>query len=175
MRRQDMILRRVATGVAAGLTASFLSKRFQAVWNTVQQEKTGEPAEGGATQPDPSPVKAADRLLRLLGRRPLPEARKGLAGNLVHYATGAGMGVAYTLLSAPFPRIAAARGLAFGVLTDIVLDKALVPALGLALPPWRKPMLRHLYALATHLVFGLTLDVSARTIRKVATAERAGS
>ncbi len=46
----------------------------------------------------------------------------------------------------------------------VIMDEALVPAVGLSGPPWRSPASTHAYSLASHFVFGLTLEVVRRGI-----------
>lgn len=60
----------------------------------------------------------------------------------------------------------AAAGLPYGaaVAVAVVMDEALVPAVGLSGPPWASPASTHVYALASQLVFGLTVEVVRRGV-----------
>ena len=165
MNRRSPALTDIVVGIAAGLFASFVSKRFQAVWNAAQTAATGEPAEGGGTQDDPAPVQAGDRLAELTVGQPVPEPYREPAGDLVHYATGAALGGLYGAAAAMTPAITAGHGIVFGVATTVLMDEALVPALGLSPPPSRTPALKHVYSLATHLVFGLALESARRALQ----------
>ena len=87
----------------------------------------------------------------------------GTAGRLVHYAFGSSMGALYGgLVSAgnirPF-----GTGVGFGAGLWAIADETLVPLAGLSEPSTRYPLKTHLYALSSHLVYGLSLDL-ARTL-----------
>jgi putative membrane protein len=45
-------------------------------------------------------------------------------------------------------------------------DEIGVPALGLSGPPTQYPLSVHLYALASHLVYGFTTELVRRTLRR---------
>jgi hypothetical protein len=164
VRERDDLWKNAVVGAAAGVIASLAVNGFQALWNAAQTRITGEPAEGGEHQDDPSPVKAADRVSRLVAGATLPEAGRERAGVAVHYATGAGLGALYGLLAAPAPAITAGYGTAYGAATALALDWTLVPALGLSPAPRDTPVSKHFYSLASHLVFGLALEGARRVV-----------
>jgi putative membrane protein len=49
----------------------------------------------------------------------------------------------------------------------LVVDETAVPVLGLSKPPTDYPASTHVYALASHLVYGLTAELVRRSLRKV--------
>jgi uncharacterized membrane protein YagU involved in acid resistance len=65
------------------------------------------------------------------------------------------------------PGVTAVAGLPFGTLVWAAADEGLVPALGLSKSPAEYPLSIHAYALASHLVFGLTTEVVRRGVRGV--------
>lgn len=150
-------------GAASGLVASWLMEQAQA--------RVIGPAGGPATKAreaaaqgdlEPATVRTAERAAALLGRS-IPDARKRLAGELVHYATGAAFGAVYGIAArrAGLPRWG---GALFGAAVWLLNDEALVPALGLARKPWDYPASTHAKALASHLVYGTATDAGFRAL-----------
>ena len=120
-------------------------------------------SEGGG---EPATQQAADRMSEAATGAPVPDDNKPVAGQAVHYITGAGLGLAYGLGVEFQPTIAAVRGAAFGLGTAIILDEAAVPAAGVGEPPWRTSPGTHLYSAVAHLVFGVTAEASRRVVRR---------
>ena len=117
-------------------------------------------------QGEDATVKVASGITRLLLRRPLPEAKKPLAGNIVHYAFGAGVGGLYGGLATVMPRLTLAFGLPFGVAVWLGAHVIMVPALGLAAPPTRQPLLKEALEFGLHLVYGAVTELARRLIRR---------
>lgn len=142
-----------AAGLVGGLVASWLMVQFQhRVWPTPK-------GDGG----EPSTSKLARHLAELGGRdEPLTDEQAKTAGEFVHYALGAGLGLVYGAAASAKPAVATGAGLPFGIATEIVIDQALVPALGLSNPFWKCPAEWHLRGLAAHMVFGLATEASRR-------------
>jgi len=61
--------------------------------------------------------------------------------------------------------VTAAAGVPFGAVFWLTADEAAVPLLGLAKAPTEYPVSTHVYALASHLVYGLTAELVRRTVR----------
>ncbi len=118
-------------------------------------------------QPDEdATVKVADGIMGWLFHRPLPEDLKPLAGNLVHYAFGAGVGAAYGGVAAVAPRVTTAVGLPFGVAVWLAAHVIMVPALGLAAPPTRQPAAKEGVEFLLHLVYGAVTELVRRLARR---------
>jgi uncharacterized membrane protein YagU involved in acid resistance len=83
----------------------------------------------------------------------------------MHYATGAGVGGVYGVLAEIAPRPIFGLGAVYGAAVALGLDEALVPALGLSKPAREVPPSQHAYNLASHLVYGVTLEGARRIIR----------
>ena len=146
-----------AAGLVAGLVASWLMVEFQRrVW----------PAPIG-DDGEPSTAKLARHSAKLSGREPLTDEQARTAGEVVHYALGAGLGLLYGAAASSKPAVAAGAGLPFGAATEIVIDQAIVPALGLSNPFWKCPPKWHLRGLAAHLVFGLATEASRRLLLRL--------
>jgi putative membrane protein len=59
-----------------------------------------------------------------------------------------------------------AEGLPFGAAVWVIADEAVVPALGLSKSGKDYPLSTHVYAIASHLVFGLTTELVRRNVRR---------
>lgn len=142
------LIRGAVAGALAGLVASYAMNAFQ------EAVSRANPEESGGSDEDPSTVKAAE----WLAGRALPKDRKEAAGNQVHYALGAMLGLLYGVACAATATASAGFGMPFGAAVFLIGDEAVVPALGLSGPPWRSPASTHAYSLASHLVFGAVLE-----------------
>ena len=150
------ILRGALAGLLAGVVASFAMDRFQALAASLSPSDSDE---------EPATAKAADRIKQAAGGAPVTKAMQPLAGQLVHYAVGAGLGVAYGIASEFRPGLASGYGAPFGVGVAAVLDEGAVPAVGLGTAPWDSPASTHAFSLASHLVFGVVADLVRRQVR----------
>lgn len=146
-------------GALSGIVASGAMSMLMPVLTWLQpaaaRERERQAAETNAT------IAAARRTARLLGFE-LPPEREALAGGVMHYAYGAGWGVAYALLRRRFARLGPWEGIAFGAALWLVSDEVLVTVLGLAPPPQRYPVSTHLRGLAAHVAYGAATDGAVR-------------
>ena len=158
MAEQQSIASRVARGVlaggVAGVAASFAMDRVQALASALS---------GGGGAGETATSRAADAVARGVTGAELSAADKPLGGQGVHYAVGALLGVAYGVAAEFRPGVTLGSGAAFGTATALLLDEAAVPATGLGDAPWNSPPTTHLYALASHLVFG----IAAERVRRI--------
>jgi uncharacterized membrane protein YagU involved in acid resistance len=112
-------------------------------------------------------VKAAEQMSRKLFEHELSSTEKKLAGPAVHYGYGAVVGALYGGLSELIPTVGIGLGIPYAALLWLAGSEAAVPALGLAKPPTQVPAQKHATAVATHFVYGLTLDISRRILRRL--------
>ena len=153
-------VRAAVGGLAAGLVAGAVMNGFQALWTA---------ASGSAgSDEDPTTTKFADKLAKAVTGEPVAEPLRQAADPAVHYTLAALLGAGYGLVAETSPFTRAGFGSGFGVATLLVLDEAAVPALGLSPPPTETPLPTHGYALASHLVFGLSLEAARRALGGVA-------
>lgn len=141
-------------GAGAGLVAAFAMDRFQAL---------AAPAFGmdKGSNDDPSTIKAADSVSKVVEGRPVTQKRRETAGVAMHYGLGAALGISYALAVRERPEVGAGYGLPFGVATTVLLDDLMVPAAGWG--PWPEADVpSNAYNLASHLVFAATLDAGRR-------------
>jgi uncharacterized membrane protein len=151
-------LKGAIAGIAGGLAASFVMTQFQAL---VAKVAGGVPGDGGK----PATEKAADKVSSLVLGHPVPKQQAQLAGEAVHYAFGAAVGGAYGVAAEYRQGVTLGQGAAFGLFSAAALDEGATFASGLAKPPWTYPPAVHLYSFASHLVYGVTTELSRRLVR----------
>jgi len=160
------ILKGLLAGAAGGLLASFLMEQFQAAWSAASEAmSSGEKKPG--RKPDPTTVKAANVISEKMTGRKIPPDYKAAAGEAVHYGMGAASAAAYGVLAEVAPIVTAGDGLAFGASVWALADEVAVPATGLSRPPQEIPLTTHVYALASHLVYGWITETVRRALRRV--------
>ena len=179
-------------GALAGLVASWAMEAFQASWSNatkqlerqkvLMREDAGRRrgAKGGPDDPavqdlprdDAGPVdewstvKVAKAVAEPVLDRELTEDEKPVAGEVVHYGFGTLNGALYgALAEIPLLPIRAASGMAFGAALWVAADEYMVWKLGIRKEEPRFPSMTHAYALASHLVYGLTLETVRRLVR----------
>lgn len=175
------ILKGVVAGLAGGLLASWTMNQFQAAWMKLaaNSEKSHgaqsmQPAEGSkgsesddGKEQDDATVETAKVISRNVLGRELKESEKEPAGAMVHYAFGALTGGLYGAIAEVSPQVTTGVGLPFGAAFWLVADEVTVPLLGLSKGPTEYPVSTHAYALASHLVYGMTAELSRRALRQV--------
>ncbi len=143
-------------GLAGGLVASLAMDLFQSAAAAPFGQDDGDA--------EPATVKAADSAKQLVAGEPIADDHRKVAGSVVHYATGAALGVGYALAARRWPQTTAGFGLAYGIAVATVLDDAAVPAFGWGPAPTDTPASTHAYGLASHAVFGLALEGTRRGV-----------
>lgn len=153
----DDLWKGLLAGMAAGLTASAAVSAFQALWTALE----------GPRGEDEEPTEAAARKISegVFGHH-LTRDETFIAGSAVHLGFGTATGGIYGAAAEVVPEIGLAGGLPFGAALWLVADEGAVPALGLSQPPLRRPALKHIHDLASHLVFGLTAEATRRLVRR---------
>ena len=59
----------------------------------------------------------------------------------------------------------AGEGIPYGIALWVAGDEIAVPAFGLAPKPWQQPKEAHAAMFASHVVYGLALEMTRRTVR----------
>lgn len=170
-----------AAGLVAGLVASWTMNQFQAAWSKAAEgfekphgAQSMQPSEGQHPGPgseqdkenqDDATMKAAKAISEGIFGHEVKEGEKKAAGALVHYAFGTATGGLYGTIAEFAPEITTAAGLPFGAAFWLLADEIAVPLLGLSKGPTEYPPSTHAYALASHLVYGLTAEVTRRAVR----------
>lgn len=121
-----------------------------------QQGQGGNPSQRDA---EDATTKAADKVIGNVLDRPLSKQEKKQAGPIVHYVFGSSMGAMYGAAAELLPDVATRGfGTLFGAALFAIADEIAVPALGLSGKPTESPLSSHVYALASHLVYGATTE-----------------
>lgn len=183
MRNHDTnILKGMVAGLAGGLVASWTMNQFQAAWTRITEgdEKShgaqsmqpsdgskGEQGDDAKGQDDDATVKTAKVISKEVFGHELQKSEKEPAGTAVHYAFGTMTGGLYGALAEVTPQVTTAAGLPFGAGFWLLADEITVPLLGLSKGPAAYPVSTHAYSLASHLVYGLTTELSRRALRRV--------
>lgn len=178
----------LVAGLAGGLVASWTMNQFQAAW-TLATEGFEKPHGAQSMQPTEGPnpnetddssqskeekehqddatVETAKVISKNVFGHELQESEKKPAGAAVHYAFGTASGGLYGAMAEVAPQVTAGMGIPFGAVFWVVADEVGVPLLGLAKGPTAYPVSTHLYALASHLVYGAAAEFTRRTVRQV--------
>ena len=178
---EPSIWKGMVAGLAGGLVASWTMNQFQAAWTRIAEgtEKSHgaqsmQPSEGShgeqaqdTVEQDDATVETAKVISKNVFGHELQESEKEPAGAAVHYAFGTVTGGLYGALAEVTPQVTTAAGLPFGAGFWLLADEVSVPLLGLSKGPTAYPVSTHAYALASHLVYGLTAELSRRAIRQV--------
>jgi hypothetical protein len=175
------VLKGLAAGVIGGLIASWTMNQFQAAWTKATEgfekphgaqsmqpsegENAGQASEANKEQQDDATVKAAKAVSEGVFGHELKDNEKKTAGAAVHYVFGAATGGLYGAVAEFAPEVTTAGGLPFGAAFWLVADETAVPLLGLSKGPTEYPLSTHAYALASHLVYGVTAEVTRRAVR----------
>jgi putative membrane protein len=171
----------LVAGLAGGLVASWTMNQFQSAWTRIAEgsEKSHgaqsmQPSEGSqgngaqdTNEQDDATVETAKLISEGILGRELKESEKESAGAAVHYAFGTATGGLYGALAEISPQVTTAAGLPFGAAFWLLADEVTVPLLGLSKGPTEYPVSTHVYALASHLVYGVTAELSRRALRQV--------
>jgi putative membrane protein len=170
-RGEGDVLKGLAAGLLGGLVASWTMNRFQDVW----MKLAGSPSSGAESQQqaqkksdeeqDDATVKTASAISEGIFDHKLTKSEKKIAGPAVHYAFGTSVGGLYGATAELAPEVARGAGLPFGAAFWLVADETALPLLGLSKGPTAYPVSTHVYALASHFVYGLTAEVVRRGVR----------
>ena len=175
MRRQELWKGLVA-GSAAGLAGAIAMTQFQNLWSKaaekVKANGSGKSSDGSGqeTEKEDSTMKVAGKGAEVAGYS-LSHEEKKKAAPIVHYGFGTAMGALYGTLTELGPREVrhhpVLSGMGFGSVLFAGADEIAVPSLGLSPKPGDTPVSSHIYALASHLVYGATAGAVRRMVRAV--------
>ncbi len=153
----------IAAGAVAGFAATYVMTKFQSSFSKLARQDEENQSED---QDDPSTVKVADHVSVAATGKHIPDDQKETAGNLVHYGFGTLMGAAYGAIAEYAAAARSGFGSAFGSALFVGADEIGVPLAGLSKPPQETPARLHLYAWASHLVYGAALEGTRLAVRK---------
>lgn len=181
---QGDVWKGLVAGVAGGIVASWTMNQFQSMWGKLMEGKErphgaqslqeGSPHHGVARElqergsdeeDDNAAVRTGNAIGELILDRKLTKDEKQIAGAVAHYAMGVVSGGIYGLAAEVTPAATVGAGLPFGAAVWLLADEVIVPAAGLSKGPAEYPLSIHAYALASHLVFGVSTEAVRRTVR----------
>ena len=176
--KEGNVMKGMVAGLIGGLVASWTMNQFQSTWTKLAEGFEGshgaqsmQPADGSSPQEEPdqedATVKVAEVVAENVFDHQLLESEKKPAGAVVHYAFGTASGALYGALAEVAPQVTTGAGLPFGAAFWLLADEVTMPFLGLSKGPTAYPVSTHAYSLASHLVYGLTAEVSRRALRQV--------
>jgi len=179
------MLKGLAAGVVGGLVAAAVMNQFQAFLTKLiggpershgaQSMQQGAPevgvgrelqAEGKDAEEDDAVERLANAIAVGISGQELTERQKDVAGTAFHYAMGITSGALYGVAVEIVPMVKVGAGVPFGAAVWLIADEGIVPAVGLSKSPGEYPPSIHAYALASHLVFGLTTELVRRAVRR---------
>ncbi len=182
-KREVNVWKGLAAGLVAGLVSSYAMNGFQALWSKLSENgndsedqkssKREAKSEGaknkGAKSEEESEdatVKTASAISENVFDHRLTKSEKKVAGPAVHYSFGTAMGGFYGAMAEFVPAFTTGAGAPFGAAVWAAADEVALPALGLTKSPTEYPISNHAYALASHIVYGVTTDAVRRLVRR---------
>ncbi len=185
MKQESNFWKGLAAGAVGGLVAGVVMNQFQAFLGRqmggvdrshgAQSLQQGSPnhgigqelkERGEDEEQDDAAMRLANAVSEAVLDRELTPEEKHAAGTVVHYAFSATTGAWYGAMAEAFPVVTAGEGLPFGAFVWVTADEGMVPAIGLSKSSEEYPYSIHLYAFASHLVYGLTTELVRRTVRR---------
>jgi putative membrane protein len=160
--RMADVAKGAVAGLVAGLVASFVMSEFQSFW---KKAAGGDDQTDQQSKDEPATVKAAEKIAEVATDHNLEPDEKKIAGPLMHYLMGGTSGLIYGAASELVPEATVAGGLPFGAAVWMIADNIAVPALGFSKPPTDFGLSTHAYALASHLIYGMTTEAVRETVR----------
>ncbi|MBV8810609.1 MAG: DUF1440 domain-containing protein [Acidobacteriaceae bacterium] len=146
----------VLAGAVAGLAGSFAMSQFHALLpqSTPPTRQNGED----------STVKVASAISHVIFDHDLSGHEEEIAGPLVHYVFGTGVGALYGTVVEYAKPVQAGWGLAFGTAVWLGAHVLIVPALGLSEPITRSSSSAEAAEFAAHLVYGTVVESVRRVL-----------
>jgi putative membrane protein len=175
MRDEPSVWKGLVAGISAGLIGSLFMNIVQSGSNKLKRSTRGPghgdsksaPGQSSQRQGEPATVKAASDISRATLDRDLTPEEREVMDPVMHYALGAAAAAAYGVAVEFAPVARSGLGVPFGGVVWLLTDEVAVPALGWSKPPWRNPLSTHVFALGTHVIYGLTTELSRRRIREM--------
>jgi uncharacterized membrane protein YagU involved in acid resistance len=175
-----MMSNRLATAMLVGAVASIpaskikaaaespLQRAAEAIWPPTPQDKRLVGADPTGHLENMPPAVLTARVASRLGYEPLAVSRLLRIQNVVHYSFGALSGLAYGALAAACPAATVGSGTVAGAAIYAAGHGTALPLLHVQKPPWRLPRAAFAWEFASHLLFGLVLELARRSATALA-------
>ncbi|MBI4375040.1 MAG: DUF1440 domain-containing protein [Elusimicrobia bacterium] len=159
---EDSLVKDVAAGVIGGLAASWVMAKFMEGGVQLMERRGYSKAAIHKRMPstpegEEPTVKTATVVAQTVLTRRLSKRQKEHVGPAVHYSFGTFLGAVYGALACRLPGVGAGWGLPYGSAVWLGASETALPLLKLSKPPAHYPSSTHLFGLAAHWVYGLTL------------------
>ncbi len=157
-------------GLVGGLVGTIVMTAFQNGWSKTSQALKGnhqqdQPSQQSGEESEDATMKVAGKLSEAVGHPFSHEQRKKF-GPVVHYAFGTAQGALYgAVTELARVRGGLVAGASLGAALFVFADEIGLSALGLSGKPTDYPLSSHAYALASHLVYGMTTEIARRGLR----------
>jgi putative membrane protein len=159
-------------GVLSGLVASWVKAlsepRLQIVAESILPPSPAQKLEVGA---DPSghpqnlpPAVVVGRAAAAIGHARLTDDQRVRVQRVIHYAFGAGLGVAYAGVANRWPAATRGAGTLAGLAIYAGTHGSVLPALGIQRPPWQLAPAAVAWEATSHLAFGAALETGRRLL-----------
>ncbi|HEX8925578.1 MAG TPA: DUF1440 domain-containing protein [Terriglobales bacterium] len=166
-RSQD-IWKGAVAGLVGGIVGSWVMNQFQLGWTKLSRSEQTEQKQKQQPETDEdATMRMANRLLRPIIGRELTHREKKIGGPIVHYTFGGSMGALYGTLAEVSPMIRWGAGTGFGSALFVAADEIAVPLARLSGSPKDTPLNLHLYAWASHIVYGLATETTRLGVRAI--------
>lgn len=181
-RCESNVWKGLAAGVIGGLAGGFVMNRFQSLWSSLigdeqDSEQAHSPKQSGqklerarqqqSTIDAPATVKLASTISEDVFDHELDKGEKEAAGAAVHYGFSLVTGGIYGAVAELSPVAAIGSGVPFGAAVWLVADEITLPLVGLSKGPTAYPLSKHVYSLASHIVYGLATEATRRAVRNL--------
>ncbi|MGE3473999.1 MAG: DUF1440 domain-containing protein, partial [Vicinamibacterales bacterium] len=167
-------LKGAVAGLVGGLVGTWFMSEFQALWSRYVDGY--EPRSPGGrhdardwqekSEGDNANEHAAQAMAHQTLGRSLSDRELGIGAPVMHYAFGAGVSAAYGVVAEQASWATRGSGAGFGTLVWVAADEIAMPVIGWARPQ-RYPISAHLQSFTSHLVFGVTTEVTRRAVRRL--------
>ena len=162
----------VAKGLLVGVLAAWVKAlsepRLQSVAESLLPPTAAQKQDVGA---DPSghpenmpPAVIAGRVASKLAHVRLTDEQRLRAQRVIHYSTGAGLGIAYSAAAMRWPAARAGAGAVAGLAIYAGTHGSALPALRIQRPPWRLAPAAVVWEATSHVIFGAALETVRRLI-----------
>ena len=172
-------------GAVGGLVASWTMVRFNHLIapdsrtsdkpddRHAHRRAAARPNDTDGTIPDePGSMQAAAAIAEPVLGRPLTVREKEKGGPIMHYLFGATVGALYGAAAETDRSITRGAGIPYGIAVWLIADEIGMHAVGFATKPTDYPLSRHAATLATHVVFGLSVESVRRAMRGLPPRDR---
>ena len=144
-------------GGIAGLVGTWVMDLVTTGLLESQTEESKRQEEAARPNGKSSVANLVDRMEAVTGIT-LDDGQRSVATQVIHYGLGVVPGVMYVVASRRAPRLAAGRGLAYGLALWVVNDEYLNTRLGLAGPYAAYPIETHWRGFVGHVVLGMATE-----------------